>query len=77
MNIHSIFQHLSSLTHEDVTWNCLLLEFDLIFQEPCGLPPPDACGHRIILLPETPRTFVRLYLCPHFQKDETGKHVLQ
>ncbi|WVZ77751.1 hypothetical protein U9M48_025578 [Paspalum notatum var. saurae] len=48
----------------------LLLQFDDVFREPCGLPPARPFDHRIHLLPGTAPVAVRPYRYPQLQKDE-------
>ena len=48
----------------------LLQEYDDIFAEPRGLPPPRHQDHQIHLLPGTPPIAVRPYRYPQLLKDE-------
>lgn len=48
----------------------LLEEFDDLFAEPTGLPPPRSRDHHIHLLPGTAPVAVRPYRYPQLQKDE-------
>lgn len=47
----------------------LLQQFEVVFTEPTGLPPPRPYDHRIHL-PGTPPVAVRPYRYPQLQKDE-------
>jgi transposase InsO family protein len=48
----------------------LLDEFEALFAEPTGMPPPRARDHRITLLPGSPPVTVRPYRYPAAHKDE-------
>ena len=51
----------------------LLDDYNDLFAEPTGLPPPRHCDHRIHLVPGTPPVSVRPYRYPQLQKDELEK----
>ena len=48
----------------------LLQDFDDIFSEPRGLPPPRSQDHSITLVPRVPPVVVRPYCYPALHKDE-------
>lgn len=52
-----------------------LVEFQEVFQEPTGLPPPRNCDHSIPLLPGAKQVNVRPYRYPPNLKDEIEKQV--
>jgi Reverse transcriptase (RNA-dependent DNA polymerase) len=53
----------------------LLDEFQDVFAEPIGLPPPRSVDHCIPLHPSTKAVNVRPYRYPHFQKNEIERQV--
>lgn len=53
----------------------LLLQFDKVFQEPVGLPPPRSQDHRIVLKDGTNPISTRPDKYPRFQKAEIEKIV--
>jgi hypothetical protein len=48
----------------------LLKEFDGVFLQPTGLPPPRRLNHKIHLLPDTSPIAIRQYRYPQLVKDE-------
>jgi hypothetical protein len=53
----------------------LLDQFQDVFVEPIGLPPPRSTDHYIPLHPSIEAVDVRPYHYPHFQKNEIEKQV--
>jgi hypothetical protein len=45
-------------------------EFQTVFEEPQGLPPPRSHDHQILLKPGTSPISVRPYRYPYYQKSE-------
>jgi hypothetical protein len=55
---------------EDHVLDHLSHSFEDVFSEPSGLPPPQACDHRIYLKPNTEPVVVHPYRYPQLQKNE-------
>ncbi|KAG6508994.1 hypothetical protein ZIOFF_034377 [Zingiber officinale] len=55
----------------------LLEDYDDLFQEPAGLPPPRNCDHCITLLPGSAPVVVHPYRYPQLQKDEIERQCTQ
>ncbi|XP_042946134.1 uncharacterized protein LOC122279514 [Carya illinoinensis] len=55
----------------------ILDQFQPVFEEPSGLPPPRSHDHKITLLPGSKPTCVRPYRYPYYQKEEIEKLVVQ
>ncbi|KAB5538897.1 hypothetical protein DKX38_016430 [Salix brachista] len=64
-----------ALTKTDL--DLLLSEFEVVFQEPKGLPPVRTFDHRINLEPGTHPVVVRPYRYPHAQKDEIERQCIE
>lgn len=55
----------------------LLQKYDVVFQEPTGLPPPRDIDHQIELKLESKPVCVKPYKHAHFQKTEIEKLVTE
>lgn len=68
-------QHLNLLcpTKMNRQMEKLLDEFQILFQEPTGLPPIRQCDHRIFFIPSSSLVVVCPYRYPYLQKNEIYK----
>ncbi|KAB5541338.1 hypothetical protein DKX38_014312 [Salix brachista] len=67
----------AELAPTETDLDLLLSEFEVVFQEPKGLPPVRTFDHRINLEPGTHPVVVRPYRYPHAQKDEIERQCIE